>query len=674
MKRKRNTDDVLRTLEREARSGDPQARARLIAGQLRAGLLTHARVEIASWLGDPIAQLVVAPPVFQRSAWVGPHPVSSLNTMLTAGRDMPAWLRWSNEVPTDLWLEYGLRGAEILTTASPAPGEPPVRPEELPPRCADGLAAVRRLVGPGIRMSELAKVAEQVHEVEQAVWDGELAATSWDDHAISAVSNLIFASLWLNGWTGENGSDSETPRSNVQHGVALALQVTGELERYVDDNVNGLRQMLVDLLLDPSAPHIRSTILPERPRKKRTRNPLVDSDVLAQRLYDASPFEPIEIPLSKINMSTSDRGHPVVDEPELYRFFLIPKFPVNAFGLRVEDVTRDGDHIFHDDLRRHDKIVELLREGPAWPAIVTATGVLVDGFHRVAANRTLRRKTMPVIVAVERSRRDHWDDMWLGDEEARRNPDADMRALERAAAAGDPEAQSRLVLARIRAGQRWDVTDEDIQALGRGSDMEEHEVLTIFRGAGLIQGAEEPMTLSGDKIIGAFVGLHLGRGAGFYSSGRRGAHVNSFWVRPASEVADPTSVTRAILPRGRLRDLDLERAAVPPGLREQVAELAEERPVIVHRVAYFPRGDDMRVLGWVVTSRGRRVLWIAQAGSSSTERSRATVRAVARTVGWDRPGGWLGEQCACGHEPDAHGEERGVCQYCRGCNRYRSSQ
>lgn len=165
-------------------------------------------------------------------------------------------------------------------------------------------------------------------------------------------------------------------------------------------------------------------LVSSEPVAKKRRNPLVDSEVLAQRLYDAMPFPAIEIPLSQVNLSTSDRGHPVVDEPERYRWFLIPEFPVQAFGLRLEDLLRDTNDPWYEK-RRHDKIVDLLRSAPAWPAVVTATGVLVDGFHRVTANRTLRRRTMPVVVAVERSGTDSWDDLWLGDDsELRRNSGA----------------------------------------------------------------------------------------------------------------------------------------------------------------------------------------------------------------------------------------------------------
>lgn len=147
------------------------------------------------------------------------------------------------------------------------------------------------------------------------------------------------------------------------------------------------------------------------------RNVIVDSDALAQRLYEAMPFPAIELQRSQVNLSTSDRGHPVVDEPERYRWFLIKEFPVRHFGLSLGELLKDAGIYAGQERSRHDRIVDLLRDAPAWPAIVTADGILIDGYHRIAANHTLRRKTMPVIVAVDRSRNDFWDEMWIGEEE-----------------------------------------------------------------------------------------------------------------------------------------------------------------------------------------------------------------------------------------------------------------
>lgn len=180
---------------------------------------------------------------------------------------------------------------------------------------------------------------------------------------------------------------------------------------------------------------------------KRKRNPLTDSEGLASKLYEAG-WNAAEIPQSAVNLSTADRGHPAVDTPERYRWFLVPRFKVANFGLRLDDLLRESGPYASHAKWRHDKIAEQLRVAPAWPAIVTADGVLVDGFHRVSANRTLRRATMPVVVAVERSGHGTWDDMWLESAVRRQsNPkrkrnagrgDAGMRARARRGS-GDPK-------------------------------------------------------------------------------------------------------------------------------------------------------------------------------------------------------------------------------------------
>jgi hypothetical protein len=50
-----------------------------------------------------------------------------------------------------------------------------------------------------------------------------------------------------------------------------------------------------------------------------------------------------EIPLGKVEMTTADPGHPVVDEPERYRWFLIEKFTVRCFGFTLRDLAGHRD-------------------------------------------------------------------------------------------------------------------------------------------------------------------------------------------------------------------------------------------------------------------------------------------------------------------------------------------
>jgi hypothetical protein len=56
--RKTLMDTKLRTLARQAKLGDPQAKAAWIVERVRAGELSNFRIELASWLGDSGAQLI----------------------------------------------------------------------------------------------------------------------------------------------------------------------------------------------------------------------------------------------------------------------------------------------------------------------------------------------------------------------------------------------------------------------------------------------------------------------------------------------------------------------------------------------------------------------------------------------------------------------------------------
>jgi len=143
---------------------------------------------------------------------------------------------------------------------------------------------------------------------------------------------------------------------------------------------------------------------------------IVDTEDLAQMLYDASLNAKL-VPVSKVLplVAMATPGHPTLDEPEKYRWFLIKKFSTYAFGLTLQDILDEvGDQIT-DDKWRHDKIVEILRQGgEEWPALVTATGILLDGYHRIAAHDTLRIAHIPVLVAVEKpgTGEQAWDEMW----------------------------------------------------------------------------------------------------------------------------------------------------------------------------------------------------------------------------------------------------------------------
>lgn len=142
----------------------------------------------------------------------------------------------------------------------------------------------------------------------------------------------------------------------------------------------------------------------------------MDTDALAQKLYDASLAAP-EVPLEVVQrmLGSSDPGHEAIDNPGAYRWFLVRRFPVQAFGITLQKLMKEAGSAAGNEKFRHDRILELLKGGAlAWPALVTASGIVVDGYHRIAAHRSARDKFMDVLVAVKRSAGpgDTWDEMW----------------------------------------------------------------------------------------------------------------------------------------------------------------------------------------------------------------------------------------------------------------------
>lgn len=142
----------------------------------------------------------------------------------------------------------------------------------------------------------------------------------------------------------------------------------------------------------------------------------LDTDDLAQKLYDAS-FMAEEVPLSELRqmLSRAWPGHDAIDEPEKYRWFLIRNFPTKDFGITLRGMLEEAGSAGSQEKWQHDRIIDLLESGePEWPAFVTATGIVIDGYHRIAAHRTLKDRNMSVIVAVRRQSGDEtmWDELW----------------------------------------------------------------------------------------------------------------------------------------------------------------------------------------------------------------------------------------------------------------------
>ena len=87
--------------------------------------------------------------------------------------------------------------------------------------------------------------------------------------------------------------------------------------------------------------------------------------------------------------------------PEDHDWFLIQDVPLSLFedvSIRdIEDVEDPYERREHRE--RYQYIVDLLKAGdPPWPVIVGSNGFIIDGYHRLAAMRTLRRPTVDVLM------------------------------------------------------------------------------------------------------------------------------------------------------------------------------------------------------------------------------------------------------------------------------------
>ena len=134
---------------------------------------------------------------------------------------------------------------------------------------------------------------------------------------------------------------------------------------------------------------------------------MTSHDKLAYKLFSCAK-KAVEIDpalLQKI-FDVAEPGWTALEEPEAYRYFLIKDFLVKDFGVTLKSIIRDADPEMVDpeqETAQHDRIVELLESGAEeWPAIVASGGVILDGYHRIAAHRTLNDAKMDVIVAVDR--------------------------------------------------------------------------------------------------------------------------------------------------------------------------------------------------------------------------------------------------------------------------------
>lgn len=142
-----------------------------------------------------------------------------------------------------------------------------------------------------------------------------------------------------------------------------------------------------------------------------------DTDKIAQDIFDRS-LAAVEVNPSDFRkmFAVADPGWAPFDEPENYRWFLVRNFPVKKLDVTLEKLMSASGYPGHEKFR-HDRIVELLKKGAVeWPVFVSATGIIADGYHRIAAHLTMKRKTVDVIVSVALKPEDRsgmWDEAWL---------------------------------------------------------------------------------------------------------------------------------------------------------------------------------------------------------------------------------------------------------------------
>lgn len=141
-----------------------------------------------------------------------------------------------------------------------------------------------------------------------------------------------------------------------------------------------------------------------------------DTEKIAQDLWDGS-LGAVEVDPAGFRemLARAEPGWTPFEEPENYRWFLIKSFPVKKLDVTLRALMKDARDPGQEKFQ-HDRIIEAWKRGaPEWPAFVTATGVIADGYHRIAAHRTMKMKNIPVVVSAMRPGKlgyRHWDEQW----------------------------------------------------------------------------------------------------------------------------------------------------------------------------------------------------------------------------------------------------------------------
>lgn len=89
--------------------------------------------------------------------------------------------------------------------------------------------------------------------------------------------------------------------------------------------------------------------------------------------------------------------------PENHDWFLIKDVPLRHFPeISVDDISDvESFDERHEHYDRYLEIRKLLENGgEPWPVIVASNGMVLDGFHRLAAMKDLKRKTVDVLYVL----------------------------------------------------------------------------------------------------------------------------------------------------------------------------------------------------------------------------------------------------------------------------------
>lgn len=89
--------------------------------------------------------------------------------------------------------------------------------------------------------------------------------------------------------------------------------------------------------------------------------------------------------------------------PGNHDWFLVKNVPLNAFReVSIDAIAAVDDREERREHReRYKAILKMLKQHAApWPVIVADTGMIIDGYHRLAALRTLKQKSVDVLYVI----------------------------------------------------------------------------------------------------------------------------------------------------------------------------------------------------------------------------------------------------------------------------------